>query len=262
MLGLVQRFPTGLPGVAAHDRRPFRTLAGFPRFAIPATAASAAVGDGLPRLNAFAFGGNQLDGSLLVPFAADVLPNGECNGIPLVLHNASGAAVIMGPASHFLAAIHTLYDAPVGTAGNTVLSAGLKQSLVAGLPESTEHVTLLVAGSTVRRAFRAYGDALLTLGNKQRLDPYDDPVLAQLGYWTDRGAYLVREGVRGKRLWPFQAQQGSRDLHQFHHCARRMVFFSTTTTHRSTRRWRRRSSTRKSRRRRTTFPSSTINGYV
>jgi hypothetical protein len=97
-------------------------------------------------------------------------------GIPTVLYSQRGRAALLSPAGNWLTAVHEVGNQSVGMGVTAAVST---------LPAGFVHETILLSGATVNRTMRSLGDTLLHKSGKARPDPYDDFVLAHLGYWYD-----------------------------------------------------------------------------
>ena len=178
MVVFSQRWPQGWES-AVGPGSPGSVIAPFPTFS------TEAVG---PTLNYIQFGGCQLANSYAGRWTNATTPPGGgfdgkfgCQmGIPTVLYSQTGRAALLSPAGNWLTAVHE--------AGNHTVGIGITAA-VSTLPADFSHETILQAGPTVNKTMHSLGNALLHKSGKPRPDPYDDFVLAHLGYWTDNGAF-------------------------------------------------------------------------
>ena len=99
-----------------------------------------------------------------------------------------GRGLMVGPASHFFIALHS-------TMTQGALDMGLKAS-VRAVPNGTVHDTLVFAGgggggvvNCINRTIVNWGDVLLRISGKARVDAYADFALSHLGHWNDAGAF-------------------------------------------------------------------------
>ncbi len=99
---------------------------------------------------------------------------------PFVFFDDDANAFILSAASDFMNAATAL------SAGG--LSSGIDPA-VASLPASFSHRTVLVAQPGINAAYASWGNVLTGLSGKKRVASDATPYLAQLGYWTDNGAY-------------------------------------------------------------------------
>lgn len=100
----------------------------------------------------------------------------------MVLYTETLRSVVLSPLANFWVGILSSNHA------GAKVSAGIKQT-VESIPKGFEHASVLVAGHGINDTLVAWGDVLLAIGGKPRTNPYNDFVLAHLGYWTDNGAY-------------------------------------------------------------------------
>ena len=112
---------------------------------------------------------------------------GDGAGSPLVLLDAQGAALVVGPSDHFF----TSANPPSDRVGGRI-AFGFQTSVV-DIPAGLEHITILRASRTVEGALSTFGDALLVRGRKVRPvigdEKHVDPGLTHISYYTDNGAY-------------------------------------------------------------------------
>ena len=97
------------------------------------------------------------------------------SGIPTVLYDRAGRALVFSPARNWMTAVHAQ--------GNASIGVGIAAS-VRTLPRDFVHETVLAGGPTVNETMQRLGDALLQLSRKPRVDADHDFVLSHLGYWT------------------------------------------------------------------------------
>jgi hypothetical protein len=180
MVVFSQKWPRGWDSAAAGPAgSPGSVIAPFPTFSTKAAG---------PTLNYLQFGGCQLANTYAGRWTNATAPPGGgfdgkfgCQlGIPTVLYSQKGRAALLSPAGNWLTALHE--------AGNQSVGIGVTAA-VSTLPAGFVYETVLQAGPTVNKTMRSLGDALLQKSGKPRPDPYDDFVLAHLGYWTDNGAF-------------------------------------------------------------------------
>ncbi len=112
-------------------------------------------------------------------FAIHSFP-GFGNEGPWIFFDSNATTFLLSPAANFLVARTT--HGPSGE-----ISTGIS-SQIQTLPAGFTHQTLLVVDGGVNRAFENWGNALTSLSGKTRPANDADPILNQLGYWTDAGA--------------------------------------------------------------------------
>lgn len=100
---------------------------------------------------------------------------------PWVLFDKQQNVLLLSPVDHFQI---SRMDERSGEAADS----GIMQTIQT-LPAGFTHGTLIVFGNGVNETFKAWGNALLALGGKQRPPNDANGVLAEFGYWTDRGAF-------------------------------------------------------------------------
>eukprot|EP00051_Salpingoeca_urceolata_P007182 m.95352 g.95352 ORF g.95352 m.95352 type:complete len:789 (-) comp15151_c0_seq3:34-2400(-) len=114
-------------------------------------------------------------------------------GMPLVLHDASGWAITMGPLHNFFTAAQCPSPKLKGA-----LAFGYKGT-TAYVPPGTEFATLITYGGTVSSSVLKYGEMLMQYsGNKTRSMKWTeqgDLSLRALSYYTDNGAYYYYHTV-------------------------------------------------------------------
>lgn len=175
----------GFPAGQAPQPWPLDSLtasSAFPRFSTARPSAAQA-----PLLNVLLFGGSQLQTTRVERFNASLMYSPGDEGMPLVFYNAAAQALVAGPLDNFFVAM--MGPEPTSTNDSTpAVGAGIKRS-VSELPANFTHETVLLAAPTVTAGVHAYGDILLSISGKQRVDAYSDLLLSRLGYWTDNGAF-------------------------------------------------------------------------
>jgi hypothetical protein len=99
---------------------------------------------------------------------------------PWVFFDGAHHAFILSPASDFLVS---------ATTGNSSreIASGI-DSAIATLSAGFTHSTILVVEEGINRAFEIWGSALTRLRGKSPARDGADPILSNLGYWTDNGA--------------------------------------------------------------------------
>ena len=103
---------------------------------------------------------------------------------PWVFFDASANAFIISGASHF-------QNTQTAKASGRIVS-GI-QSDIKTLPAGFEQTTVLVADTSINRAFENWGHALLTFSGKTPVANDATAVLAKYGYWTDNtSAYYYK----------------------------------------------------------------------
>ena len=112
-------------------------------------------------------------------FAINSFP-GFGNEGPWIFIDPGANTFLLSPASNFLVARTT--RAPSGE-----ISTGIS-SQIQTLPAGFSHQTLLVVDGSVNGAFENWGHALTDLSGKVRPANDADPILNQIGYWTDAGS--------------------------------------------------------------------------
>ncbi len=113
------------------------------------------------------------------------LPHGRAFA-PLALYDEEEHCLVVSPLSHFLISPLRLIRTPLGPA----VARGLHGS-VAAVPRGTVVKTLLVFGRGLIATLYAWGDLLLKLGRKRRIEPWSHPLLSRLGYWNAYGSYYT-----------------------------------------------------------------------
>ena len=102
---------------------------------------------------------------------------------PLVL-SARESAMVVSPLDHYEVSPLTIVDGPDGVA----ISRGV-HGAIDRIPRGTVTSTIVTFGGDPFSTMRSWGDILLSLSGKERPGPLSDPVLSQLGYWNNYGAY-------------------------------------------------------------------------
>lgn len=113
------------------------------------------------------------------PFAPHAF-DAQLNATPWIFFDDSGNACVLSPASHFLVA--RMWGDGTHEAGS-----GLNWQ-VQTLPQGFRQQTLMVFGKGVGATVRAWGRILTRLSGRSLPSPESEPLLADLGYWTDNGA--------------------------------------------------------------------------
>ena len=103
------------------------------------------------------------------------------NGGVVTLFNSSGYAATFSPLTDHL----TAQPSFPGSLGE-VFAIGFNGKLAA-IPVGYRFSSVLVAGQGITDTMHAWGDMLLTVGNKPRTTPTQDFQTAYLSYWTDNG---------------------------------------------------------------------------
>jgi hypothetical protein len=115
------------------------------------------------------------NGEFAAPEFTALLPDS-----PWVYFDAGASTFILSPASNFMTSATTLQ------ADNSI-NAGIS-SRIATLPAGFTHRTILTLGQGINQTFVNWGQALTTLGGKQRPSNEADVLLKKISYWTDNGA--------------------------------------------------------------------------
>jgi len=102
------------------------------------------------------------------------------NSGPWLLFDARDHALILSPASHFLAAWM------IGD-GKTEVASGFNANLKS-IPAGATQQSLLVIGTGINRTWDTWGRALTALREKKNPPNDADVFLKYYGYWTDNGA--------------------------------------------------------------------------
>jgi len=122
----------------------------------------------------------------LIPFSYNQVqfapPNFQLQRIstPWLLFDAADHAMILSPASHFLAAC--------------MIGDGVKEAargfnpLLKSIPAGTTEKSFLVIGNGINRTWDAWGQAMTSLQGKKCPANDADVFLKYYGYWTDNGA--------------------------------------------------------------------------
>jgi len=100
---------------------------------------------------------------------------------PWLLFDAADHAMVLSPASHFMAA------AMIGD-GEKEAACGFNANLKS-IPAGTTQKAMLVIANGINRAWDAWGEAMTSLNGKKRPANDADVFLKYYGYWTDAGAY-------------------------------------------------------------------------
>jgi hypothetical protein len=164
------------------------------------------------------------------PYFDGVWVGGSEHGAPLVLYDQHMHTMVMSPLRNFLVAEHTISprlrslslarsanagrlhianDSATSSANDGVLpfAAGIN-GLVDNLPPGYTHESILIAGTGIQQAMRAWGDRLLLNSGKARGNAdarsSKDFTLSHLGYWTDRGSYYYGRADQRHPGWTMQ----------------------------------------------------------
>ena len=100
---------------------------------------------------------------------------------PLMLYAPGGRSVVVSPKSNFFVGVHSSTTTP------GLLQAGLKASL-RSIPANFTHETIISSGHGAEQTLVSFGDQLLAVRGKARVDPYKDYMLSHLGHWNDAGS--------------------------------------------------------------------------
>ena len=106
---------------------------------------------------------------------------------PIVFYDNELNAAVLGPMDHFMLAF---------TKKNENIYHGL-EGLIQEIPEGFSHSVLLLFTQGINKAivdWCAFLQKYYDVGSK---NPYDDPVLAYLGFWTQNGAYYYYRKEKG-----------------------------------------------------------------
>lgn len=111
--------------------------------------------------------------------------SGAASDSPWIFFDSARNTFILSPAENFMVA-STVWG-PKGE-----LASGIAPQIPI-LPQGFHHQTLLVLESGINQAFDTWGGTLTALQGKSRPPNDVDPILNQVGYWTDNGsAYYYR----------------------------------------------------------------------
>jgi hypothetical protein len=137
------------------------------------------------------------------PYYNGTWVGGAEHGAPLLLYDRSLNTLVLSPLKNYLVAQHTISPRLRSEGGGLPFAAGIN-GLVQHLPPGFTHDSILIAGVGVEATMQSWGDKLLAYSGKQRGN-YDarsaDYTLANLGYWTDRGAYYYGRPDKRHRGW-------------------------------------------------------------
>ncbi len=106
---------------------------------------------------------------------------------PVVFYDNELNAAVLGPLDHFMIAF---------TGQEDMIFHGL-EGQIKEIPPGYEHSTLLFFTQGINKAIVDWCDYLHKYHNKVPKDPYADPVLANLGFWTQNGAYYYYRKEKG-----------------------------------------------------------------
>ena len=137
--------------------------------------------------NYLGWAGNQLANTSVSKWS-DFFGDQEA-GIPVLVHNNKLRSVVISPYDNFLTSVHASRNTSEGI---KVFAAGIKGS-IGELPTNFCHTTLMLFGNGVNNTMMAFGDQLLQLSGKKRVDAKKDFILSKLGYWTDHGGFYYRQ---------------------------------------------------------------------
>lgn len=181
-----QAFPRGLAGMNASDNVD-DVATGFPSFGPTEMLNSTAVGF-------LSWSGDMSKGHHgLWNATSNNAQLGSESG-PLTLFDATGASVVLSPASGFMTAQLALASACGGA-----LCAG-HNGKVTDVPAGWTLETALVGGTGINDTVMALGDLLLTRGGKTRTAADADLTISTLGWWSDNGAFYYYHTVPAKNM--------------------------------------------------------------
>jgi hypothetical protein len=124
---------------------------------------------------------------------------GGGHGGPIVLFNASNAALAMSPLSSLMTSHFSFANITKESLGS-----GLG-GMVNDVPAGWTMETVLVSSNSITRAMLALGDRLLARGGKTRTAPDADVAISTLGAWTDNGAYYYYNSINNSQPGAMQA---------------------------------------------------------
>ncbi len=107
---------------------------------------------------------------------------------PAVFYDNALNAIVLGPMDHFMVA-------STGQDQNRIYH-GL-EGQIESLPAGFTHASLLFFTQGINAAVVGFCDLLRRIYKVPARDPYQDRVLATLGYWTDNGAYYYYKTEKG-----------------------------------------------------------------
>jgi hypothetical protein len=116
--------------------------------------------------------------------------DGNTYGQPWVLHDPTGRTAVWSSLSNFFVSGAAATTTTSRGSPTTLLEFGLRTTLDS-IPKEFHHSSIMVAGYGINATLMEWGDILMKQGGvgKQRINVYDDFLLAHLGYWTDNGAF-------------------------------------------------------------------------
>ncbi|MFX1296319.1 MAG: hypothetical protein ACFFD2_15890 [Promethearchaeota archaeon] len=106
---------------------------------------------------------------------------------PVVFYDNELNAAVLGPLDHFIIAF---------THRNKIIFHGL-EGKIKEVPEGYEHSILLLFTKGINKAIVDWCALLHKYHNTSPKDPYADPIIANLGFWTDSGAYYYYRKEKG-----------------------------------------------------------------
>lgn len=175
-----QVFPLGLNGTVVKGSDPADDLtASFPSFSAPTDGSD-------PELGYVSFHDVTIASAVGRWTKSSVNPGHFGSyGALLGLFNASGAALVLSPASDFMVS-HPAFGASIGGAFGVGMGGALES-----IPPGWVHRNILAVGPSLNDTFVGWGDALLALGDKPRAAPDEirDLHTSYLSYWNDNGAF-------------------------------------------------------------------------
>ncbi|GAB4328518.1 MAG: hypothetical protein Kow0069_35710 [Promethearchaeota archaeon] len=115
---------------------------------------------------------------------------------PVVFFDNHLDAVVLGPTDHFMVAMTQRGDSPVAPGEFGEVRHGIAGE-VREFPAGFSHECVLYLGHGINRSVWEFCDLLRARHRVPRRDPRKDPVLANLGFWTQNGAYYYYNAERG-----------------------------------------------------------------
>ncbi|MHA1264196.1 MAG: hypothetical protein ACTSRS_03085 [Candidatus Helarchaeota archaeon] len=106
---------------------------------------------------------------------------------PVVFFDNELNAAVFGPTEHFLIAYTQQRD---------IIYHGFEGE-IKKIPENYQHTSLLFFTKGINKAIVEWCGFLSKLQNSTPKNPYADPVIANLGFWTDNGAYYYYRKEKG-----------------------------------------------------------------
>ncbi len=106
---------------------------------------------------------------------------------PTVFYDNELNAAVIGPMDHFMLAF---------TKRDDVIFHGF-EGKIQEIPKGYEHSTLLLFTQGINKAIVDWCSILHKYHNTSPKDPYDDPIVANIGFWTDNGAYYYYRKEKG-----------------------------------------------------------------